>query len=91
MQGLPKAIASPQKFVRTRSCKKQIVATFFTRSGHLTSIPVTDTKTVTANWYSTECLPLVVDAIKQKCSKIGCRGMMFHHDNAPAHSAKVIR
>ncbi|GFS57210.1 histone-lysine N-methyltransferase SETMAR [Trichonephila clavipes] len=37
-------------------------------------------KTVTANWYTTKCLPEILQEVNVK-------GLMLHHDNVPSHTA----
>ena len=66
-----------------------MVATFFTRSGHLATVQVASQSTVTADWYTNTCLPKVVEKFQEKRPKTGCRGIQFHHDNAPAHKAGI--
>ena len=69
--------------------KRAMVCTFFMRSGHLITIPVPPKQTVTANWYSTVALPQVLrafDAIRK--NRVHFR---LHHDNAPAHSARLTQ
>ena len=44
--------------------------------------------TVTATWYTESCLPKVFQAIERMRPKSGVRGMKFHHDNAPAQTAR---
>jgi histone-lysine N-methyltransferase SETMAR len=71
---------SPVKPRRSRSVAKKMVATFVSRSGHLTTIPLESQRTVTANWYTTECLPLVLQEIHRKRPRTGTRGILLHHD-----------
>ena len=66
-----------------------MIATFFTRSGHLATVQVVSQSTVTADWYTNTCLPQVVEKFQEKRPKIGCRGIQFHHDNAPAYKAGI--
>jgi histone-lysine N-methyltransferase SETMAR len=77
----------PTKVRRSRSVGKKMVATFFMVSGHNTTIPLEDRKTVNAEWYTTKCLPYVFEKIIEKRPKTGIRGLLFHHDNASAHTA----
>ena len=46
----------PVKFKRNRSASKQMIACFFAKFGHISTIQLEDRKTVTANWYVTHCL-----------------------------------
>jgi len=75
----------PLKCVRERSSSKQMVATFASPLvGHLITVPVELQKTVTANWYTTECLPRV----KAAADGHNIAPMILHHDNAAAHRAQ---
>ena len=47
--------------------------------------------TVTAAWYTECCLPKVFQTVERLRPKSGIRGMKFHHDNAPAHTAGRIK
>ncbi|CAH0400863.1 unnamed protein product [Chilo suppressalis] len=46
-----------------------------------------DQSNINAEWYSTKCLPVVFSAMNNKRPNTGLRGVLLHHDNAPAHSA----
>ena len=52
----------PVKFKRNRSASKQMIACFFAKFGHVATIPLEDTKTVTADLYVNHCLPKVFQA-----------------------------
>lgn len=80
---------SPQKAVRSRSSAKTMVAAFFSRSGHLVTVPLQQHHTVTAQWYVNECVPQVLEAWCSRRPKTGVRGLLWHHDNAPAHTAAM--
>ena len=77
----------PVKFKRSRSSSKQMVASFFTKTGHLITVPLEERKTVTSDWYVTNCLPKVMEAWCQRRPRTATRVMLLHHDNAPAHTA----
>ncbi|KAI6651243.1 Mariner transposase [Oopsacas minuta] len=79
--GLP-----PTKVRRIRSVGKQMWAIFFRRSGFVEGIALEDRKTVTADWYTTICLPKVFSAIEKQREKSGVRGILLHHDNASSHT-----
>ncbi|KAJ0171150.1 hypothetical protein K1T71_013349 [Dendrolimus kikuchii] len=49
----------PTKLKRDRSVGKSMVASFFGRTGHYATIVLEDQKSVTAEWYTNKCLPLV--------------------------------
>jgi hypothetical protein len=46
-------------------------------------------KTMTVKWYIKECLPRVVQAVKNICPCSRADTWFFHHDNASAHHSKV--
>ncbi len=78
---------APQKVKRARSVGKQMIATFFSRSGHVSTVALEGQRTVNAEWYTTVCLPEVFAVIENKKPGHGLRGLMLHHDNASAHTA----
>lgn len=77
----------PQKCRRSRSTGKKMVATFFTITGHLVTVPLTERRTVNAEWYTTVCVPQVLQKWQEKRPRTGTRGLLWHHDNASAHTA----
>lgn len=87
-QWTPVGGAPPQKFRRDRSVAKQMVATFVSKTGHVVTIPLVTQRTVTADWYVNHCLPKVLEAVPQQRPRTRHRGLLLHHDNAPAHKAK---
>ena len=52
----------PQKFKRSRSVGKKMVASFFGKSGHVATIPLDDRRTLNVDWYVNQCIPKVLDA-----------------------------
>lgn len=79
----------PVKFLRSKSVGKQMIACFFSKSGHVATVPLQDRKTVTADWYVTKCLPKVLEAWRERRPQTGTRGLQLHHDNASAHTARA--
>ena len=59
----------------------------FTKSGHIKTVPLDDRKTVNAQWYCEVCIPGVLQALREQRPKCGTRGLLWHHDNASAHTA----
>ncbi|GFV77944.1 uncharacterized protein TNCV_981 [Trichonephila clavipes] len=49
-------------------------------TGLIKAIKVEGQKTVTANCYTTKCLPEIIQ-------EVNVRGLMLHHDSAPSHTA----
>lgn len=77
----------PTKVHRVKSVGKQMVASFFSLTGHIATIPLEGQRTVTANWYTSDCLPLVFAELCKRRPKTQLRGILVHHDNASAHTA----
>jgi histone-lysine N-methyltransferase SETMAR len=74
----------PTKVCRQRSVGKHMFAIFFMKSGFNTIIPLENGKTVTAKWYTNECLSNVLKQVeKHRC----LNDLIIHHDNASAHKA----
>ena len=65
---------------RQRALKKVMYAVFFRSTGLVKAIKLEGKKAVTANWYTTKCLPEILQ-------EVNVRGLMLHHDNASSHTA----
>ncbi|GFW67423.1 uncharacterized protein TNCV_3390941 [Trichonephila clavipes] len=63
-----------------RAMKKVMYAVFHISTGLIKSIKLEGQKTVTANWYTTKCLPEILQ-------EVNVRGLMLHHNNASFHTA----
>ena len=74
----------PTKLRRSRSVCKKMVASFFRITGHIITVPIEDRRSVNAEWYSTICLPRVLDRMRELRPK---SRLIVHHDNASSHSA----
>lgn len=61
-----------------------MIACFFGCTGHVATIPLEDRRTVNADWYTTICLPEVIDEIRKNNRN---RRIILHHDNASSHTA----
>ncbi|CAH1959164.1 unnamed protein product [Acanthoscelides obtectus] len=78
----------PTIVIRSRSVSKKMVATFVSKAGHIATIPLNEHRTVTADWYTTICLPKVVTELR----KINpARRIILHQDNASSHTAQRTR
>lgn len=76
--------AAPTKLKRGRSVGKQMIASFFSLTGHIATVALPLDSTVTAYWYTTQCLRTVLIKVREKRP----RGeIMLHHDNASSHTA----
>ena len=73
----------PVKFKRNRSASKQMMACFFAKLGHVTTIPLEDRKTVTADLHVNHCLPKVFQAWYKWRPRTGACGLLLHQDNDP--------
>lgn len=71
---------TPTMVKRQRALKKVMYAVFFRSTGLVKAIKLEGQKTVTANWYTTKCLPEILQ-------EVNVRGLMLHHDNASSHTA----
>nr|XP_015914885.2 histone-lysine N-methyltransferase SETMAR-like [Parasteatoda tepidariorum] len=70
----------PTMMKRQRALKKVMYAAFFRSTGLIKAIKLEGQKTVTANWYTTKCLPEILQ-------EVNVRGLVLHHDNASSHTA----
>ena len=77
----------PRKFRRSRSVGKRMVASFFSKTGHVATIQVEDRRTVNAKWYVNRCIPQVLYVWRNKRPRTGLRELLWHHDNA--HTAAL--
>ncbi|GFV07684.1 histone-lysine N-methyltransferase SETMAR [Trichonephila clavipes] len=65
-----------------RTMKKVMYAGFFRSTGLIKSIELEGQKTVTANWYTTKCLPKILQ-------DVNVRRLMIHHNNASFHTSRL--
>ncbi|CAH2000696.1 unnamed protein product [Acanthoscelides obtectus] len=78
----------PTKVIRSRSVSKKMVATFVSKAGHIATIPLNEQRTVTADWYTTICLPKVISELRKINPE---RRIILHQDNASSHAAQETR
>ncbi|CAH2012489.1 unnamed protein product [Acanthoscelides obtectus] len=78
----------PTKVIRSRSVSKKKVATFASKAGHIATIPLNEPITITAEWYTTICLPKVITELRNINPK---RRNILHQDNASPHTAQKTR
>ncbi|CAH1993667.1 unnamed protein product [Acanthoscelides obtectus] len=71
----------PTKVIRSRSIPKKMVATFVSKTGHIATIPLNEQRIVTADWYTTICLP----------KNHPERRIILHQDNARSRTAQKTR
>ncbi|GFU43987.1 histone-lysine N-methyltransferase SETMAR [Trichonephila clavipes] len=65
-----------------RAVKKVMYAVFFRSTGLIKAIKLERQKIVTAKWYTTKCLPEILQ-------EVNVRELMLHHDNASPHTAEL--
>ncbi|CAH1976428.1 unnamed protein product [Acanthoscelides obtectus] len=75
-------------FQRLKNISKNMVATFVSKAGHIATIPLNERKTVTADWYTTICLPKVITELRKINPE---RRIILHQDNASSHTAQKTR
>ncbi|GFX26182.1 uncharacterized protein TNCV_3707211 [Trichonephila clavipes] len=63
-----------------RAVKKVMYAVFLRSTGLTKAMKLEGQQTITANWYTTKCLP-------ENPQEVNVRGLMFHHDIASSHTA----
>ena len=64
-----------------------MIATFFAKWGHVTTIPLVESKIVNSECYCEVCVPKVSQEWHCKFKKRVRRQILWHHDNASAHTA----
>lgn len=77
----------PVKSRRTRSAGKRMALTFFSMRGQESTSVLENRRTVNAEWYCNIGLSDLFRQVREKRPRSGMRNMIFHHDNAPAHTA----
>ncbi|CAH2000155.1 unnamed protein product [Acanthoscelides obtectus] len=69
-------------------CEEKPTETFVSKAGHIATIPLNEQRTVTADWYTTICLPKVITELRKINPE---RRMILHQDNANSHTAQKTR
>ncbi|CAH1965519.1 unnamed protein product [Acanthoscelides obtectus] len=65
-----------------------VVATFLSKACHIATIPLNEQRTVTADWYTTICLPKVITELRKINPE---RRIILHQYNASSHTAQKTR
>ncbi len=89
-QWLPRGSAAPVKFKVARSAQKVMATVFWDSKGVILIDFLEGQKTITGNYYKGVLQKLKTALAKKRRGKLQ-RGILFHHDNAPAHSSRVAR
>ncbi len=75
---------------RERTIGKVLYAIFFDPTGIVAKVVVPKGRSVTGQYYANTVLPAVLGHYQRRRPKTGFRGIKLHHDNAPAHTSKVV-
>ncbi|CAH2000125.1 unnamed protein product [Acanthoscelides obtectus] len=78
----------PTKVIRSRSVSKKMVVTFVSKAGHIATIPLNEQRIITADRYTTICLPKVITELRKINPE---RRIILHQDNASSHTAQKTR
>ncbi|CAH1966487.1 unnamed protein product [Acanthoscelides obtectus] len=84
----PQSAVWPTKVIRSRSVSKKMVATFVSKTADIATIPLNEQRTVTADWYTTICLPKVITELRKINPE---RRIILHQDNASSDTARKTR
>ena len=87
---LPRGSSGPIKFKSERSVKKVMATVFWDSEGVVLVDFLEGKKTVTGAYYVEVLRKLRAKLAKKRPGKLH-RGILFHHDNAPAHSSRIVR
>ncbi|CAH1975755.1 unnamed protein product [Acanthoscelides obtectus] len=66
----------------------KMVATVVSKAGHIATIPLNEQRTVTADWYTSICLPKIITELRKINPE---RRIILHQDNASSHTAQKTR
>ena len=89
-QWLPKGSPAPIKFKAEKSAQKVMATIFWDSNGVILIDFLEGQKTITAIYYKSVLEKLKTAIAAKRPGKLH-RGVMFHHDNAPAHSSRLTR
>ena len=89
-QWLPRRSSGPIKFKPERSVKKVMVTVFWDSEGVVLVEFLEGKKTVTGTYYVEVLRKLRAKLAEKRPEKLHC-GILFHHNNAPAHSSRIVR
>ena len=89
-QWVSRGSAGPIKFKSERSVNKVMATVFWDEEGIVLVDFLQGRKTVTRSYYVDVWKKLRTQVAKKRPGKLH-RGIIFHHDNAPAHSARITK
>ena len=89
-QSLPRGSSGPIKFKSERSVKKVMATVFWDSEGVVLVDFLEGKKTVKGAYYIEVLRKLRAKLAEKHPGKLH-RGILFHHNNAPAHSIRIVR
>lgn len=89
-QWLPRGSSGPIKFKSQKSAQKVMATIFWDSDGVILIDYLKGQRTVTGAYYANVLRKLKEALVKKRKGKHH-GGILFHHDNAPAHSARVAK
>ena len=87
---LPRGTPGPKKFRAARSVAKVLATVFWDTEGVILVDFLEDQKSITAVYYEAVLLKLRRAIARKRPGKLS-RHIIFHHDNAPAHTSRLCR
>ena len=73
-----------QKLLAHKALPSKGWPAFFRKTGHVTIVLLEQHRTVNSEWYTTICLPVVLQEIRKTNRR---RRIILHHDNASSHTS----
>ena len=89
-QWLLRGSSGPIKFKFERSVKKVMATVFWDSKGVVLVDFIEGKKTVTGAYYVEVLKKLRAKLAEKRPGKLHC-GILFHHDNAPVHSSRIVK
>ena len=89
-QWLPHGSSGPIKFKSERSVKKVVATVFWDSEGVVLVDFLEGKKTVTGAYYVEVLRKLRAKLAENRPGKLH-HGIIFHHDNAPVHSSRIVK
>ncbi len=86
----PRGPSGPKKFRAERSVAKVMATVFWDAGGIILVNFLEEQRTVTAAYYEQVLQKLRAELARKRLGKLHSR-ILFHHDNAPAHTSKLCR
>jgi histone-lysine N-methyltransferase SETMAR len=89
-QWVPRGSSGPIKFKSERSAQKVMATVFWDSHGVIMVDYLEGQRTITGAYYAGVIRKLRAALVKKRRGKLHS-GILFHHDNAPAHTARAAR